>query len=111
MDFDAERAAREKERQETQKVKEELQNLQLQNRELLDQLEALSRDQLSEMRQRVYPRYNASGYGRNSYAQSVGYSSPDPRLPSSGYYMPSSISVSRRILILYVHLISLVSSF
>lgn len=93
VDFNAERAAREKEHQETQKLKEDLQNLQLQNRELLDQLEALSRDQLSEMRQRVYPRYNAGAYGRNPYGHGTTFS-PDLRSSSPGYYMPSSISAA-----------------
>lgn len=92
-DFDAERAAHEKEHQENKKLKEDLQNIELQNRELLDQLEALSREQLSEMRQRVYPRYPTGTYNRNPF-QGGSYE-PDPRVPSSGYYMlPQSVQTN-----------------
>ncbi|XP_069141575.1 optineurin-like isoform X2 [Argopecten irradians] len=52
MDFDAERNSRERQHAENQQMKQELHSLQIQNQQLLDELETLSKGQFAEMQRK-----------------------------------------------------------
>ncbi|XP_067683522.1 optineurin-like [Haliotis asinina] len=78
-DFDAERLAREQQVSEKERILAEMGDLQVQNQQLIDDLEAYSRRQMSEMQRRVAP-------SPHSYLQCVGPGGPyGPPQPTFNY--------------------------
>ncbi|XP_021357753.1 optineurin-like isoform X2 [Mizuhopecten yessoensis] len=93
MDFDAERNSRERQHADNQQLQQEFHNLQLQNQQLLDELETLSKGQFAEM-QRKHGGAGSHQQMMQNYLQVAGPSTPVIHRPPMQYPYQDNINVT-----------------